>query len=60
MESSGCLEVPRALRDMFKSVSTMHGGQCVALTGTLKMAMLCVDSWDLYHEVFLVVSVTLG
>ena len=39
---------------MFKFVSTMHGGQFVALTGTLKMAMLCVDNWDIYHKVLLV------
>ena len=41
---------------MFKSVSTMHGGQFVALTGTLKMAMLCADNWDCYHKVMLVFS----
>ena len=38
---------------MFKSVSTMHGGQFVALTGTFKMAMLCADNWGCYHKVLL-------
>ena len=39
---------------MFKSVSTMHGGQFVPLTGTLKMAMSSADNWDIYQQVLLV------
>ena len=37
--------------DTFKFASTVRGDQCVALTGTLEMAMLCADSWDFFHKV---------
>ena len=44
-EPSDCKEVLPLMRDVLTSATTISGGQCVMMDGTMEMPLLPVYSW---------------